>query len=243
MKSALSRPFIQLTVLCVIFFLTNVATVYFLDVQNNRLVRIVTTLLLFIFFILKKGYTRGFLFLAFICLVTRDILVLDYEAPLNKTTTFVLTIIAYIVLAYSNIKKLKFSRSTPLILLLALALISLNAFNVYYLSDVIKQGLSNNVQYILFFAQGAIIILLGFVGFMYNDRYEGKTPLIFLYMVLCFILADLCGLAAYFFDLKIAYFPERIFYLLALTLLINYMLNRNIEVAKGFKEQEKGLII
>ncbi|OAB75816.1 hypothetical protein [Cochleicola gelatinilyticus] len=243
MMTKLPGPFLQLTVFCVIFILINIATVYAFDVQTNRLVRVITSLLLFIFFILNKGYVRGYLFVAFICLTLRDILMLAYEDPINKTFTFLLTIFAYTMLSYGNIKKLKFSRSTPLIILLALSLIGLNAFNVYYLSDVIKEGLDTSFQYILFFIQGGIIIVLGFVGFMYNERYEGKTPLIFLYMVLCFILADLCALAAYFFNIEITYFPERTLYILALVLLVNYMLNRNFQIAKGHEEKEKGLIL
>lgn len=243
MKSKLPGPFLQLTVLCVILILVNITTVYNFDIQTNRLVRVVSTLLLFVFFILNKGYMRGYLFVAFICLALRDILMLGYEDSINKTFTFILTILAYGMLSYGNIKKLKFSRSTPLIILLALSLIGLNAFNVYYLSDVIKEGLDTNFQYILFFIQGGIIIALGFVGFMYNERYEGKTPLVFLYMVLCFILADLCALAAYFFNLEITYFPERILYVMALVLLANYMLNRNFQISQGYEEREKGLIL
>ena len=137
----------------------------------------------------------------------------------------------------------KISKSTPLIILLVIILIALNVFNVYYLSDIIRAGLDTQLQYILFFVQGGILILLGFAAFMYNERFQGKTPLIYLYMVLCFVLSDCFGLAAYFYEAQAAYFPERIFYLLGIVFLVNFALNTKKQKEEGKSLAEKEYIL
>ena len=73
-----------------------------------------------------------------------------------------------------------------------------------------------------------LLIILGLVAFTYNDRFDGNTSLQFLYFSFCLILCDLSGLAAYFFKWKIAYYPERIFYLMSLAMFLNFAFNNQV---------------
>lgn len=142
-----------------------------------------------------------------------------------KTISFFVTNVAYFLLVALHFKNVKLVTNNPVLMVFAVALLALNAFNLYYLSDVILEGLDNRIQFVFFFTQGVFLITLGLIAFAYNDRYLGHTPLLFLYFSFCLILCDLSGLAAYFFKWEVAFIPERIFYLLSIALLVNYSIN------------------
>ena len=190
--------YLKLTILAVILLIVNMLVIHYLEIDKSRVLRVISILSLFVFFLYYKTHSEKLVLFALLLFMVRDKMILDYESSLLKTISFILTIAGYISILLLTIKKLKISKSTPLIILLVIILIALNVFNVYYLSDIIRAGLDTQLQYILFFVQGGILILLGFAAFMYNERFQGKTPLIYLYMVLCFVLSDCFGLASLF---------------------------------------------
>ena len=235
--------YLKLTILAVILLIVNMLVIHYLEIDKSRVLRVISILSLFVFFLYYKTHSEKLVLFALLLFMVRDKMILDYESSLLKTISFILTIAGYISILLLTIKKLKISKSTPLIILLVIILIALNVFNVYYLSDIIRAGLDTQLQYILFFVQGGILILLGFAAFMYNERFQGKTPLIYLYMVLCFVLSDCFGLAAYFYEAQAAYFPERIFYLLGIVFLVNFALNTKKQKEEGKSLAEKEYIL
>ena len=116
-------------------------------------------------------------------------------------------------------------RFSMTVILFGLVIIVLNIFNVYYLSDIIIPSLDNDAQLILFFTQSAVMLFMALFAFLYNESYEGKQSLHLLLCVLAFIFSDLGGLVAYFFGYEPAYYAERIFYIIAASFLIDYIIN------------------
>lgn len=99
---------------------------------------------------------QGFMdFSILILFLIRDGFILQYEWAIHKTSAFILTNIAYVLLLLINARKTKFILYNPVLVVFTMAMIGLNAFNLYYLSDVIWAGLDNNLQFILFFLQGS----------------------------------------------------------------------------------------
>jgi len=237
-----SRP-LCLAMLTILLLLLNVLVINTAEIEISRIMRVVSIITLLIFFIYHKGFMQSTIFIVLIIFSIRDILLIQYETAGFKTFTFFLTILAYVSIISLNIRKIRISRSTPVIFIFVLSLVGLNIFNVYYLSDVIEAGLDNNIQYFLFFVQGAVLILLGFVAFLFNERYLGKIPLLYLYAAFSFVLTDLTGLVAYYFKIDVAYFPERCFYILALSLLICHTLKLNDVKDGKIYEIQKDFII
>lgn len=213
----------QLFALTFILIAVNMYVIKFFDIEMSRMVRVISVFLYFTFFIIYKKYWKSFVFLALILFTIRDLFFINYEIPFYKTATFLFTIFAYVSLIYFAIKKLKFSGFTPAILLFAISMVGLNIFNLYYLSEVLVDGLDNGLQLALFYLQGVTLLVLGFVAYLYYDHYFGKTPMHYLFFVICFVFTDLSGLAAYFYEISIAFYLERMFYLLALYLLMNFV--------------------
>ncbi len=239
MEINLPHKSFQLFILGFLLVLINVFIIFNYDIDISRLARVSTTFFLFLFFLFYKKYWQGFIFIALILFTVRDIMMINYEESFYKTSVFFFTIVAYIALISYSLKKMQLSRFTPLLVVYTLLMVALNVFNVFYLSDVIQEGLDNTLQLALFYVQGGILLFLGIVGYMYYDRFFGKMPLYYLYFVLCFIFSDLSGLAAYFFHIDFAYFVERTFYILGLLLLVNFNFNANAEHTEKYLSSER----
>lgn len=223
MKLTIHSKYTLLFFLFVILLVVNIIVITNHSVETSRMVRVMSTFAIFCFFIYYKKYWQGFVFLALILFTVRDIFIINYEISNYKTASFVFTILAYMALFYFALKKLKFKKFTPIILAYSIGMVGLNIFNLYYLSDPLQEGLDNKIQLALFYVQGGVLLLLGFAAYLYYDRFFGKTPLHYLYFVICFIFSDLCGLAAYFYKIEAAFYLERFFYILALYLLVNFV--------------------
>lgn len=222
MKLTIHSKFTWLSLLFVLLLALNIVVIIYYSLETSRMVRVLSTFAIFCFFIYYKKYWQGFVFLALVLFTVRDIFIVNYEVSHYKTASFIFTILAYLSLIYFALKKLKFKKFTPIILAYAVGMVGLNIFNLYYLSDPLQEGLDNKIQLALFYVQGGVLLLLGFVAYLYYDRFFGKTPLHYLYFVICFIFSDLCGLAAYFYKIEAAFYLERSFYILALYLLVNF---------------------
>lgn len=227
MDFILRNQWTRLALFSALVLIVNFIVVYFFDTDVSRMARWISTFIFLIFLFRVHGKRDHWVLLILLLFLTRDGCIINYELPIYKTMAFLLTNLSYMALILLVLRKIKVKNYNPVILLFTVALVALNGFNLFYLSDVIMQGLDNVLQNMFFFMQGLFLIVLGILAFTYNDRYPGHSPLLFLYFTFTLILSDLSGLAAYFFQWEVAYFPERIFYLLSLTLLVNFSINRN----------------
>ncbi len=223
MKLNLLSKSVLLFFLGIFLIVLNTIIISTFEIEISRMVRVLTTFALFIFFVLNRKYWKGFIFIALIILTLRDLFIINYETSSYKTASFIFTILAYASLIYFGIKKLKITKLTPSLAVFASFLVGMNLFNLYYLSEVLTDKLDNDLQLVLFYLQGGILLILAFVAYLYYDRYFGKTPLQYLYFVMCFVFSDLSGLAAYFYEIEIAFYFERILYVIGLCLLVNFV--------------------
>jgi len=222
-----------LLVIVVILIAINSIVISNFEIEVSRMVRVLTAFIFFIFFIFYRNYWKGFVFLALILFILRDLFIINYETSAYKTSSFIFTILAYVILIYYGIPKLKIAKFTTSIAVFILILVGLNLFNLYYLSEILTDKLDNDLQLTLFYLQGGVLLILAFVAYLYYDRFFGKTPLHYLFFVLCFVFSDLSGLAAYFYEIDVAFYFERFFYILGLYLLVNFAFTVASSVNEG----------
>jgi hypothetical protein len=207
----------------------NLLIIHFFNIDISRWTRIVSFLILFLLFAVDKKHLNLLLITVLVFFLLRDIAVLFYEVPLFKTLSFIGSIGAYVTSIFFVMRRLNFTSLDWKFLVFIVGMVGLNIFNVYYLSDIVIPVLDNSIQLVLFFTQSAVILFFALFAYLYFEGYEGKHPLQYLFLALAFIMADLCGLIAYFFGFEPAYFFERAFYLAGLALLINFTRNYQTE--------------
>ncbi len=216
-----SKDILLFIVVLVLIAINTIAITKF-NIEISRMVRVLTAFTFFVFFVFFRNFWKGFIFLALILFILRDLFILNYEISSYKTSAFIFTILAYTALIYYGLQKLKIIKFTPALIVFILAFVSLNLFNLYYLSEILSNNLDNGLQLTLFYIQGIVLLILAFVAYLYYDRFFGKTPLHYLFFVICFVFCDLSGLAGYFYEIEVAYYFERFFYVLGLYLLVNF---------------------
>ncbi|MAZ73955.1 MAG: hypothetical protein CMC70_12500 [Flavobacteriaceae bacterium] len=209
----------------ILLIIVNFIVIYFFNIEVSRTVRMISCVALFGYLFFKSGLKKNLLVLGFLLLFARDVAVLFYESPLFKTISLLCTVLVYTTVCLFIFRRLPMVRFSMTVILFGLGIIILNIFNVFYLSDIIIPSLDNDIQLILFFTQSAVMLFMGLFAFLYNESYEGKQSLHLLLCVIAFIFSDLGGLAAYFFGYEPAYYAERTCYLIAASLLVDYIIN------------------
>jgi hypothetical protein len=114
---------LQLSILCILLLCANFFVIYQFTIELSRIVRISSVLFIISFLIYYNGYSQRIIFIAIIFILLRDILLLDYETPINKTATFLLSIAAYCSMTLITIKKLKILKATPVIIVFVISLL------------------------------------------------------------------------------------------------------------------------
>ncbi len=209
----------------ILLIILNVLVIFFYEIEISRTVRLASCITLVCYLLFKAGLKRNFLILALLFLLARDTAVLSYETPIFKTISLLCTVLVYTAICLFTFRRLPMVRFSMMVILFGLGIIVLNIFNVFYLSDIIIPSLDNDAQLILFFTQSAVMLFMALFAFLYNESFEGKQSLHLLFCVLAFIFSDLGGLAAYFFGFESAYYAERIFYIIAASFMVDYIIN------------------
>lgn len=111
-----------LSILAILLVILNTLSIYFFDLETSRIFRMGSSLLIFIFFILNKGYVQRVLSLAFVLFLFRDLFILDYEVITNKTFSFYMSILAYTSLIFISLKKTQILKSKGSIILFGVIL-------------------------------------------------------------------------------------------------------------------------
>lgn len=230
---------LRLLLLALFLIIINAFVISTFEIEISRMLRVLTTFAFFIFFVFYKKYWKGFIFIALIFFIIRDLFIVNYEISAYKTSSFIFTIVAYCSLIYFGIKKVKITKFIPSIAIFVLLMVGLNLFNLYYLSEVLTDKLDNDFQLALFYLQGGVLLILAFIAYLYYDRFFGNTPLHYLFFVLCIVFSDLSGLGAYFYEIEVAFYAERIFYILALSLLVNFVFTISTSANEGELRIEK----
>lgn len=232
----------QLFSVTLILMIVVALSIYKYDLAISRTVVFGATTVFFLFFLIYKGWKSSGLLLVLIFLLLRDFVTLWYEQEVPKTLSFFATFFAYSSLIYYALQHIDIKIFQKEILVFALMIVGLNIFNLYYLSDTVTTKLDNTIQETLFYVQGALILFLGLVAFLYNDAFYGRRVLMYMYLVICLVFADLSGLLAYFFDVRVAFYPQKICYLAGISLIVYIHL---ISLNSGFaalREREDDLV-
>lgn len=232
----------QLFVTTILLLITVSLAIFKFDLEISRTVTFSATLVLFIFFLIYKGVQSRVLLITFIFLLLRDLAMLRYELEFPKTLSFAFTFFAYLGFIFYALRSINIKLFQKEMFVFVLLIVGLNIFNLYYLSDTVTSKLDNNIQETLFYVQGALILFLGLVAFLYNDAYYGRRVLMYQYVVICLVFSDLSGLLAYFFDVAVAFYPQKLTYLAGVSLMVYMHL---ISVNSGFaalREREDSFV-
>ena len=200
----------------------NLSVIYFYDVESSRIIRLVSTILFFLFFILNKGYNKSLLLIAFALFLVSDICMLRYEELIFNRLTFLTTILAYSFIAIHIFPKIKLLKNNKWVFIIFSLVLIVNTLMLNELIHMVEFKLIDKTHEILFYVYGVAMIVMGLFAANYNFRYNSTQSTLCMYFVLGFILSDIFAVMAYYLNFEVFYFPDRIFYILGISVLVSY---------------------
>ncbi len=205
------------TLLVINLFIINLFTLH-----ESRIIRVASTLTFFTLFIYYKGYKETWVFIAFICFLISDYLMILYEIPFCNKLTSVLTIFGYFSLIYHVLKrKIKHKTNTKKLYFYAF-LILLCFYTLFKIINSIEVKLDDFFQKIILYIYGLTIITVCITAA--NHKKGITKSMYFIFSVFAFALSDFCAVIAYYLDFYELYYVDRIIYLFALFFMVHYIL-------------------
>lgn len=213
-------------VLILLLLIFNLLSVYLFSVFTFRVVRVISVVVILIYFLsyrYKDYIILSFLFL----LLVADALDLYYDRPLIPQFYAVTKISAYLLVLQRILKKINFLRVSVRDALVVSLIIALNVLIGVRSLFEISTSVNSKLELILLFIYGFVLILVGVLVANYYFRYTSKRAFYFTAFVYLIIFADISGYVANYFDIYFFNYLERTYYFLAFVYMAFYMFYTN----------------
>lgn len=191
------------------------------DLNLSRWSRLLTTFVFFILLITQKP-ARKLLPAAFIVLMASDILLFFYENVMLNMLTFILRSLAYAAMVIAVVPELKNLRTTIFQKLIFLSALSLNAYMLFILVDMVPKEFVYPHLDKLFYLYGIAMIGMVVASISYSNRYASRSAFYYTSATLCLVFADISSFIAYYLDFQHFYYPDRFFYVVGLAALVYF---------------------
>ena len=217
-----------------LLILFNLVVISVSDISDSRWIRLISTALFFVYFIKYSAKINVFILMVLAFMVLRDISIQYYEEPLGHMAFLIFGVLAYGTLILERLPKLKEIRLNKMTLLISLILISANTYTLHILINMLEYRFGSAAHIIVFFTYGALMMIMTFTAVSYNNIYNSTRSLVFVFLAIGFLVSDITSLFAYYFEVDICFYMERLSYLVGLSFTVHYGLSTRIQ----FREKE-----
>lgn len=210
-----------LSAITAIILLANFYIIFAYDLEISRWARLVSTSVFMFLLLLQRTYSKRLLGVFFFLLIS-DIGLFYYENPLANAGTFLMRIVAYLLLVFvvgSELKKLQASIFQKV---LFVVVFTLNLAMLYLLVGMVPVEYAYPGLNLLFYTYGISMISMVIAAISYSNRYSDKTSFFFTAATLCLVFSDISSFIAYYLEFEEFYFPDRFFYILGIAGLVKF---------------------
>lgn len=214
-----------------ILAMANIILSLFLELQELRVVRILTTVIFFGWFLKFKLSKKKLFSLVFLLLVLSDIGIFFYENKWFCFLRFVSFIAINLILSFHIFNRAYIKKLKPFAIVIILVLFISCSLLVISLEDLLDFSIFGMVHEFLFYLYtlSTFLLMLFSVLFSLND-YSKKSD-IFFGAVIAFLVSDILLMVGYYQDIYLVIQIERVVQILAIALLLYYILLLDQEVA------------
>jgi len=204
--------------------LVNVILSCFLELQELRIVRLVTTIIFFGWFLKFKFLKKGLFTLVFALLVLSDLGIFFYENKWFCFLRFISFILFQILLSFHILKRTRIKKLKPIALGALLVLFISCLFLVINLSSILDFTVFGIVHQLLFYLYTITTLVLIFLSVFYNLEDYSKKADMFFGAIVSFLVSDILLMVGYYQDFYVAIQIERFFHIVAIALLLYYVI-------------------
>ena len=215
----------SLIYLTVFLVLVNLVAIAMGNLQISRLVRLCSLAFFVTYYLLANGQKNKWITIALSVLLLKDIFFQFYEFSWGYKFYLGLGSLAYFCILKDRLPGVSNMSFNPVIIGITVLLVLANTYTLYMLMGMLSYTFNDNFEIALFYVYGALLIIIAVGAVINNNKYNSNRSLVYLFLALAFIFSDIAALFAYYFGQEELYYIDRLFFIAAGGLLLNYGLN------------------
>lgn len=214
----------QLTVvvLSLVLIILNILGVKFFSLQETRVIKLVSIILMLIVFLYYKGYKQKSILYVFLSFLMCDIFMLGYEDKIFSYITVSFLIIGYFFMILHVLPKIKFIRPDKYVSGIFIFLIIINVYMLLEIFNLLNTSGLDNVLIVMSYASGLIVMFTGFLVVGYNLEYNSIQSTYCSFFVGAFILSLIFNAMAYYANVYFFFYFSRLFYIVGFCIMTMY---------------------
>jgi len=209
-------------ILALVLVIYNCVGIYSFNLEYTRVIKLISTIVLFVVYLIFKGYKKKNFLFAFICFIMADIFMLQYEELLFEKLTLFMIGLAYLSISIYVYPKIKFLSISKWGLFILLFLIIINLYLYFEILDLINTTSKTIFQGIVMIVFGISVIVMGLFASIYNFKHNSVQSVYFILFVFIFILGMIFNAIAYYGKIEAFFYLNRSFYVIALSTMLLY---------------------
>lgn len=222
--------------LTLLLIVLNIFVLYNFELSERRLIRIISTGLMFFLVIYFTGFKRDLLMASFGLYLISSFLSLYNEIPFVRKINLGIVIIIYLLLFLHVLPFLRNLKTDLFQKIIFVVIITVNVLLLFVISDLESDRVQDFTHLALLILRGISIITLMVMAFSLATRYSNEFSFYFLLAVLGLVFSDIFAFISFYLNEGTFIYADRFFYILGLASLARYSIlyyNEN-----GYKADE-----
>lgn len=196
------KPNSVLVFILLVFISSTALSIYFDMVLVSMTVKLITVTILLTFYYCQLNKMATVFLTIFLVFFVSDALNIFSLGDLALKASKALTILAYLLLVFVLLGKLKRVKFEGLVTVYLVLVLVLNSYFLYALYGVAKDNFVDDLNMVLYICHGITLIAMTYFAFAVYLSRETAQSITFLLMVFCFVFADvldyICNLYVYY---------------------------------------------
>ncbi|WP_405376954.1 hypothetical protein [Nonlabens sp. Asnod3-A02] len=227
----------QMLYIAMIFIVLNIITIFFFELIEFRLVRLLSSITALLYFHFYISYKNRIIYSIFIMLVCSDVSMVFYEHYLGLITYTLWSIAIYLTLSISALRKIQWRRVTSLDYIVFILVFLFNIYILEFTVSDIRELFETRLAYYLIKMTGYTGLISCLLSAFLNATRLSFRTAYFMYALFGLIFSDFVAMLAFYYKIepKLFFLIDRAAYLFALFFLVRhaYMAYLQKEAAKA----------
>ncbi len=199
----------QMLILSAIFIVINVITVVHGDLQYIRLARFVSTLAVFLFFVIQVRHYSKWIYLIYLLELCSSIGFTFYALSFGPLIFLFSSVPLYIILGLWVFKSIQWTSIKRYEYIIFTFMFLANTCFFIYSIYGFEESLKSQLEFFLILLTGITGMTACFLSGLSNSTRESFKSTYFLFAIFAFVFADFSAMMAHYYEL----FPQRFFFL------------------------------
>ncbi len=216
----------QMLFLAVLFIIINCVSNLFFDITIFRSVRLLSSLAVLTYFLVKIGHQSKWIYIIFISQCVSDVGFLFYDYNFGPYLFLLTSIITYLIYVIRIFKDIEWSKFLWYEIIAYIAMATFNCLSFNYLLNNLVDLFESQVLFCIVHITGFVGITSCLICGLNNSTKISNKTSYYLYACIAFVFADFCAMIAHYYEFhpQFFYLLERGNYLFGLFILSKYAL-------------------